>query len=178
MKKLLIKQIVLSGLFIAIGLLLPFLTAQNPILGKKLLPMHLPVLLCGFVCGWPYGLIVGFVLPVFRSMLFGMPPMFPTAVAMSFELAAYGCLTGLFYKLLPKKNAYIFVSLIIAMIGGRIVWGAVSYILYGLSKSAFTWQLFIAGAFLDAIPGIVVQIIIIPVIVFALARAKLIEDVK
>ncbi|MDK2902991.1 MAG: hypothetical protein PWQ93_910 [Clostridiales bacterium] len=177
MKKLSTKNLVLSGFFLALGLILPFLTAQIPSIGNRLLPMHIPVFLCGFVCGWPYGLIVGFIVPVFRSMLFGMPPMFPTAVAMAFELATYGCMSGLLYKLLPQKNAYIFVSLIISMICGRIIWGIVSLFLYGLSGTAFTWELFIAGAFLNAIPGIIIQLIIIPIIIIALSRAKLIEDV-
>jgi hypothetical protein len=115
--------------------------------------------------------------PVFRSMLFGMPPMLPTAVAMAFELAAYGCVSGLLYKLLPRKNIFIFVSMIISMICGRIIWGIVSFSLYGLSGTAFTWELFLAGAFLNAIPGIVIQIIIIPIIIIALSRAKLIENV-
>lgn len=140
--------------------------------------MHIPVLLCGFICGWPYGLIIGLVLPVFRSMLFGMPPMFPTAVAMAFELAAYGLMTGLLYKLLPKKNVSIYASLILSMVCGRIVWGIVSFFLYGLNETAFTWETFISGAFLNAIPGIVIQIIIIPVVVIALSKAKLIESVS
>lgn len=173
MKKLSVKKLVLAGFFLAMGLLLPFLTAQIPEVGSRLLPMHIPVLLCGFICGWPYGLIVGFVTPVLRSLLFGMPPMFPTAVAMAFELAAYGFAAGLLHKLLPKKNAFIFVSLIISMICGRIVWGAVSLLLYGLSNTAFTWKIFMAGAFINALPGIVIQIIIIPVIVVALSKAKL-----
>jgi len=177
MKKLSTKKLVLSGLLLALGLVIPFLTAQIPSVGSRLLPMHIPVLLCGFVCGWPYGLIVGFIVPVFRSMLFGMPPMLPTAVAMAFELATYGCMSGLLYKLLPQKNAYIFVSLIISMICGRIIWGIVSFFLYGLSGTAFTWELFIVGSFLNAIPGIVIQIIIIPIVIIALSRAKLIENV-
>ncbi|WHH60072.1 ECF transporter S component [Petroclostridium sp. X23] len=178
MKKLSTKQLVLSGLLLAFGLLMPFLTAQIPSVGSRLLPMHIPVLLCGFICGWPYGLIIGFILPVFRSMLFGMPPMFPTAVAMAFELATYGCMSGLLYKLLPKNNASTFATLILSMVCGRIVWGGVSLFLYGLSKTAFTWELFMAGAFLNAIPGIVIQIIIIPIVVIALSRAKLIESVN
>jgi len=177
MKKLSTKKLVLSGLLLALGLVIPFLTAQIPSVGSRLLPMHIPVLLCGFVCGWPYGLIVGFIVPVFRSMLFGMPPMLPTAVAMAFELATYGCMSGLLYKLLPQKNAYIFVSLIISMICGRIIWGIVSFFLYVLSGTAFTWELFIVGSFLNAIPGIVIQIIIIPIVIIALSRAKLIENV-
>ena len=178
MKKLSTKQLVLSGLFLAFVLLMPFLTAQIPSLGSRLLPMHIPVLLCGFICGWPYGLMSGLVLPVFRCMLLGMPPMFPTAVAMAFELAAYGLMTGLLYKLLPKKNVSIYASLIISMVCGRIVWGIVSFFLYGLNETAFTWEIFMAGAFLNAIPGIVIQIIIIPVAVIALSKAKLIESVS
>jgi thiamine transporter ThiT len=177
MRKLSTKNIVLSGLFIALGFVMPFLTAQVPSIGSKLLPMHIPVLLCGFVCGWPYGLIVGFIVPLFRSMIFGMPPMYPTAVAMAFELATYGLAAGLAYQLLPKKNVIsVYVSLIISMLCGRIVWGAVSFILYGIKGNAFTWQMFAAGAFINAIPGIIIQIIIIPVIIIALERAKLINN--
>lgn len=177
MKELSTKKLVLSGLFLALGLVMPFLTAQIPSVASKLLPMHIPVLLCGFICGGSYGLIIGLIVPVFRSMLFGMPPMLPTAVAMAFELAAYGCVSGLLYKLLPRKNIFIFVSLIISMICGRIIWGIARFFLYGLSGTAFTWELFLAGAFLNAIPGIVIQIIIIPIIIITLSRAKLIENV-
>lgn len=170
------RKLTFSGLFLALGLLLPFLTAQIPNIGQMLLPMHIPVLICGFVCGWPYGLIVGFITPVLRSVLFGMPPMLPHAVAMAFELAAYGFVTGLLYKLLPKKNAFVFVTLIISMLSGRAVWGAASYILYTLSGSAFTWEIFMGGAVLNAIPGIVLQIILVPAIIIALKRARLMAN--
>lgn len=177
MRKISTKHVVISGLFIALGLVMPFLTAQIPSIGSRLLPMHIPVLLCGFICGWPYGLIVGLIVPVFRSMLFGMPPMIPTAVAMTFELAVYGGMSGFLYKLLPKKNAFIFVSLILSMICGRIVWGVASFFIYGLSGTAFTWKIFMAGAFINAIPGIIIQIIVIPMVIIALSKAKLIENV-
>lgn len=176
MKNLSTKHLVLSGLFMALGLVMPFLTGQIPNIGNKLLPMHIPVLLCGFVSGWQYGLIVGFIVPLFRSMLFGMPPMLPTAVAMAFELAAYGFMAGFLYKLLPRKNTFIYIALVISMIFGRIIWGIVSFFLYGLSGTAFTWKFFMAGAFLNAIPGIIIQILIIPIIIIALKRAKFIED--
>lgn len=166
------KYVVLAGLFIALGLVLPFFTAQIPAIGRKLLPMHIPVLISGFVCGWPSGLIVGLVTPVLRSLLLGMPPMFPTAVAMCFELATYGFLTGYFYEMLPKKNSSIFVTLIGSMLGGRIVWGLVSLVLYGISGVPFTWQIFLAGAFIDAMPGIIAQILLIPALVSALMRAN------
>ncbi len=169
------KNLVLSGMFIALGLLLPFLTGQIPSIGSKLLPMHLPVLICGFVCGWPYGIIVGLITPVFRSLIFGMPPMFPTAIAMAAELAVYGAATGLLYKLLPKKNIMIYVSLVAAMICGRIVWGAVSAVLYTFGSTPFTFKLFLGGAFVNALPGIIVQIVVIPPIIMALRKSKLID---
>jgi len=176
MKKSTTSKIAYAGVLIALGMLLPFLTGQIPSVGSRLLPMHIPVLLAGFICGWPYGLIIGFILPLFRSVLFGMPPMFPTAVAMAFELAAYGAVTGILYKILPKKNISVYVSLIVSMICGRIVWGAVSLALYGIKGSAFTWEIFMAGAFVNAVPGIIVQIIIIPVIVIALKKGRFIEN--
>ena len=175
MKKQSTRKLVFAALLLALGLVLPFLTAQIPQVGSMLLPMHLPVLLCGFVCGWPYGLLVGAVTPLLRSMLFGMPPPYPTAVAMAFELAAYGLLAGLFYKLLPKKPVYVFVALILAMLGGRAVWGLAQMVLMRLVAQPFTWQIFMAGAFGNALPGILVQLVLIPVIVLALRSAKLMD---
>ena len=175
MKKQSTRKLVFAALFLALGLVLPFLTAQIPQVGSMLLPMHLPVLLCGFVCGWPYGLLVGAVTPLLRSMLFSMPPLYPTAVAMAFELAAYGLLAGLFYKLLPKKPVYVYVSLILAMLGGRVVWGLVQMILMSLVAQPCTWQIFMAGAFGNALPGIAVQLVLIPVIVLALRSARLMD---
>ncbi|NMA65761.1 MAG: ECF transporter S component [Clostridiaceae bacterium] len=175
MRKISTKNLILAGLFIALGLLMPFLTAQIPSIGSKLLPMHIPVLLCGFVLGWPYGLIVGLIVPVFRSLLFTMPPMFPTAIVMSFELAAYGFATGLLHKLFPKKNIFIYFSLIISMIFGRIIWGLASFIILSLSGSAFTIEAFLAGAFINALPGIIIQIVLIPALVMSLKRIKVLE---
>ena len=117
------KKIVLGGLLLALGLVLPFLTGQIPKIGQMLLPMHLPVLIAGFVLGSPWGLAIGLLTPVLRSLLFGMPPMFPSAVVMGFELAAYGFFSGLFHKLLPQKNIFIYISLILAMVLGRGAWG-------------------------------------------------------
>ncbi|MEA4822645.1 MAG: ECF transporter S component [Clostridiaceae bacterium] len=171
-----LKKLVLAALFLALAYVMPFLTGQIPQFGSMLLPMHLPVLLCGFICGWPYALAVGLLAPLTRHLLLGMPPLM-TAICMSFELAAYGALTGIFYHLFPKKTAYIYVSLILAMLGGRIVWGLTAWAIYPLFTQAFTWQLFAAGAFLNAIPGMIVQLALIPVLVLALRRAKVTADV-
>lgn len=155
-------KITLSAMFIALGLVLPFLTGQIPTVGKMLLPMHIPVILCGFVCGLQYGLAVGFITPILRSLIFHAPPMMPTAFAMAFELAAYGLLCGLFYRILPKKVVYLYASLVLAMLGGRIVWGVAMLIITGLSGSAFGFETFMSGAFLTAFPGIILQLVIIP----------------
>lgn len=167
------KKLVLAGLFLALGLALPFFTMQIQTLGQMLLPMHIPVLLAGFALGGPYGLLIGLYVPVLRSFFFGLPPMFPTAAAMSFELATYGLVTGYLYKVLPKKNWAIYFSLFMAMILGRAVWGLANLLFFGLLDSAFSWKLFLTGAFLDAYPGIILQVILIPLLVLALKRAKL-----
>lgn len=167
------KKLVNAALMLALGMVLPFLTGQIPSVGSRLLPMHIPALLTGYISGPMYGLLVGFVMPLFRSMIFGMPPMFPTAVAMAFELATYGFIAGLLYRRMNKNTGNIYLSLIIAMVMGRFVWGVVSYVLYGLGESAFTWQIFTAGAFVNALPGILIQIILIPVLVLALKKGKI-----
>lgn len=117
-----VLKLTYSALYLAIALVLPFLTGQIPQIGSMLCPMHIPALLCGFVCGWPWGLAVGFISPLLRSVLFGMPDMFPTAVAMAFELAAYGAASGLLYRVLPKKIGSIYAALVLSMIAGRLVW--------------------------------------------------------
>ena len=181
-----IRKMILAALFLALGLVLPFLTGQVPAIGKMLLPMHIPVLLCGFVCGWQYGLLVGFIVPLFRSVLFSMPVMMPMAVGMAFELAVYGLTCGLLYPRLSGIKCFsgkpagrgisIYLTLIAAMIGGRIVWGMVSIILYGIQGNAFSWQLFLGGALLNAIPGIVLQLVMIPVIIMILEKTGLMDE--
>ena len=164
------KLIVLSALFLAMALVLPFLTGQIPEIGSMLCPMHIPVLLCGFFCGWPWGLAVGLITPVLRSLLFGMPPMFPTAICMSFELATYGVVSGALYQKLPRKKGSIYAALLAAMVAGRLVWGAARFLCTGLDASAFGFAAFWAGAVTTALPGIVVQIILIPILVMVLEK--------
>lgn len=168
------KKLVLSALFISIGLVLPFLTGQIQQFGNKLLPMHLPVLLCGLICGWQYGAVVGFVLPILRSFLFGMPVMFPNAVSMSFELLTYGLIAGIVYSAFKKQGIVaVYISLITSMISGRIVWGIVQIIVLGINDTPFTTEMFMAGAFINAVPGIIIQLILIPVIMATLDRVGL-----
>ena len=170
-----IRRLTLTAMFIALGYLLPFLTGQIPQFGAMLSPMHIPALLCGFVCGWQYGLVAGAIMPLLRSATLGMPPMFPTAVAMAFELAAYGCAAGLLYRALPKHIAFVYVTLVLSMLIGRAVWGLASAVLMMGTENAFTTQAFLAGAFINAWPGIILHILVIPPIVVGLRRAKLMD---
>lgn len=165
-----LQKLTLSAFFLALAYALPFLTGQIPQIGSMLCPMHIPVLLCGFFCGWSWGLIVGLLAPLFRSVTLGMPPLFPTAVCMAFELAAYGAFSGLLYRLLKKSRLNIYIALILSMIGGRIIWGIAMLFCMGVSGGTFTIAAFIAGAFTNAIPGIIVQIVLIPLLVMALDK--------
>ena len=166
------KKLILSALFLALAYLLPFLTGQIPEIGNMLCPMHLPVLLCGFICGWPWGLAVGFIAPLFRSLILTMPPFFPKALCMAFELAAYGTVAGLMYKLFPRKKGFIYLSLLIAMITGRLVWGAAMFLCLGATGGKFTLAAFLAGAVTNALPAILIQLVLIPVLVMIAERQK------
>lgn len=166
------KKLVLAAMFLALALVLPFLTGQIPEIGSMLCPMHIPVLLCGFFCGWQWGLAVGLIAPLLRSILFSMPPMFPTAVCMAAELATYGVVSALLYKALPNKKLNVYVSLLGAMVAGRLVWGLARLLCTGLDVSQFGLSAFWAGAVTTAIPGIILQIVLIPILVIALKKQK------
>ncbi len=189
LSRLRVRRLTYAALYLAIAMVLPFLTGQIPQIGAMLSPMHIPVFLCGFLCGWPWGLAVGLIAPLLRSVLFGMPAMFPTAVAMTFELAVYGGLSGFLHRRLrcprpdgflrrhlpamPASAGSVYAPLIIAMLAGRAVWGAARVLLAGLSGSGFTWAMFLAGAFTSAVPGIILHILLIPPLVIAMERAGL-----
>ncbi len=174
MKKHATKKLTTSAMLFAVGLVLPFLTGQIPQIGSMLLPMHIPVFLCGLICGWKYGLLVGLALPITRSLLFGMPPMYPTALAMAFELAAYGAIAGAIYN----YEGYFCIkslcrSMLIAMVAGRVVWGALMLMLTRVKGGVFTFSAFAAGAVLNAIPGIILQLVLIPAVMLALHKTGL-----
>lgn len=170
-----IKNMTLTAMFLAIGIILPFFTGQIPQIGAMLLPMHLPVFLCTLICGWKWGLPMAFILPLMRSVLFGMPVIYPSALAMAFELATYAFVAGFMYE----KSRWqciraLYRSLLTAMAAGRIVWGIAQTILLGISGSAFSFQAFISGALLNAVPGIILQLILVPAVLVALNRTKLV----
>ena len=165
-----IHKMILSAMFLGLALVLPFLAGQIQQIGNALCPMHIPVILCGFFCGPFYALAVGFIAPLMRFALFGMPVLIPKGIAMAFELATYGFVAGFLFRILPKRKKYIYVSLVISMLAGRAVWGVARVILYGVGGYEFGWEAFLAGAFINAIPGIILQLVIIPVLVMILMK--------
>lgn len=169
-----IVNLTLSSMFLAVTFVLPFLTGQLQQIGSMLCPMHIPVILCGFFCGGYWGLAVGFIAPLLRSLALGMPPLFPVATCMAFELATYGLVAGILHKKLSKDSAHykrnIYITLIAAMVVGRIVWGLAMFACLGFETSKFGLSAFVAGAITTAIPGIVLQLVLIPVIVIALRK--------
>ena len=161
------RNIVLAALFLALAFVLPMITGHVPQIGNMLCPMHFPVLLAG--------LVLGFIAPLLRSVLFGMPPLYPIAISMAFELATYGAVSGWMYKKVRHTLPMMYAALATAMVAGRLVWGAVRFVLAGLSGSAFPFSAFLSGALLTAVPGIIAQLILIPLILTALQKAKFMD---
>ena len=166
-----VKKLVYSAMCLALCLVLPFLTGQIPEVGSMLLPMHLPVLLCGFLCGGGWGAAVGITAPLLRHLIFSMPPM-PGCISMAFELAAYGLVVGLLYKRLGRGMKSIYGSLLCAMVAGRLVWGVAQMAILGLNGGSFPLSAFVAGAVTSAIPGILLQLVLVPLLVRALEKAR------
>lgn len=163
-----LKKMILSAMFLALGFILPMLTGQIPILGKALLPMHIPVLLCGFICGTKHGAAIGFILPIARSIIFSVPVMYPTAIAVAFEMAVYGIVTGILYQRASRKTIpRLYLTLILAMIAGRIVRLGAEIVLLGFAGNSFVFKAFLTGVILHSVPGIFLQLIIVPMIVVA-----------
>ena len=166
-----IKKLCLSAVFLSLGLALPFLTMQIKEIGDSLLPMHIPVLLCGLLCGPLYGMSVGFILPILRGLIFTMPIIYPNGICMAFELATYGLVIGLLYSLFEKKSlTSVYLSLIVSQILGRIVLAAAKFITMSFGGKAFVFNVFLTQSVLDALPGIALQLILIPTLMFIIKR--------
>ncbi len=171
-----VKKITLAALFLALGLVLPFLTGQIQGIGQMLSPMHFPVLLCGLICGWKYGLAVGVILPLLRSVTFGMPPMFPQAFAMAFELGTYGFVSGWLYQKSPWQCVWaLYKSLVAAMLAGRLVYGVVMAITMSALGQPYSFAMFMTAAFANSVPGIILQLLLIPGIMIVLNKTGLVR---
>ena len=165
-----VKKMVLTAICAAFCVVLPLVFHWIPNAGTVLLPMHIPVLLCGFLCGWQWGLAVGFIAPLLRSLTLGVPLLFPSALCMAFELATYGLAAALLYRLFARRKRYLYPALLLSMIGGRAVWGVAMLICMGIADKPFGFTAFLSGAVTAALPGIVLQLILIPPIVVAVER--------
>lgn len=164
-------KLVLSAMFLTVGIILPFFTGQIPQIGNLLLPMHFIVFLCTYICGWQYGTAIGFILPLLRSFMIGAPVLYPTAIAMSLELCVYGLVAGVIYQTAKHRNVFmVYASMITSMICGRAVWGLAELFLLRIKSEIFSFEMFILAAFINALPGILLQLILIPAIVSILNR--------
>lgn len=161
------SNITISAICISLAMILPFLTGQIPQIGAMLAPMHLPILICGLLCSPLYAVFVGAISPLLRFGIFGMPPLFPIGIAMSFELATYALVASFMHK----KHG-ILSSLITAMIFGRLVWGTVMAIIAGVSGISFGFKIFIMSAFVNAVPAIILQLILVPLVVKAVDNRR------
>lgn len=168
-----VKNLIYTALFLALGFILPMLTGQIPVIGRVLLPMHIPVLLCGLICGYRHGALLGGALPILRSLIFSVPVMYPTAIAVAFEMATYGLLAGLLYRRSRQTLGSLYLSLGAAMLTGRVVRCVAEILLLGLQGSAFSWKLFATGTLLGGLPGVILQLVLIPAVMLALGRVSL-----
>lgn len=166
-----IRKMVLTALSIALGIVLPMTLHAIPNAGSIFLPMHIPVFICGLAIGWPYGLICGIATPLLSSAITGMPPA-PILPAMVFELAVYGVVSGWLYKKLHKHHAVtaLYVSLAGAMLLGRVVMGVVQAFIFNIGN--YSVQTWVTASFVTALPGIAIQLILIPLVVLALKKAR------
>ena len=167
-----IKNMTLTAVCIALCVVLPIAFHSIPNAGSVFLPMHIPVLICGMICGWPYGFLCGLAGPLLSSALTGMPPiaMLP---AMMVECGVYGLVSGLMLKFVHTRSTYgdLYIALVTAMLAGRIVSGIAKALIFtpGLAMSAW-----ITASFVTALPGILIQLVFLPSVVFTLMKARII----
>ncbi len=166
------KNIIFSVFCFTLCLLLLLLTSKIPQIDNTFSLIHIPVLICGFIYGWLYGLTIGVVAPLVICILFKIFPIFPTGIIMLLELGTYGLVSGVLYDYFQKNTITVFITLIISMLAGRIVWGITTFIFSLINKNMFTFNMFIQDVFINKVPGIVVQIIVVPIVVIMLEEAR------
>ena len=167
----LIKKLTLTAMFLSLGIVLPMFFGQVPQIGSMLLPMHIPVFLCAFICGWKYSVPMSFILPLLRTVLFSRPKMYPDAIAIAFELAVYALVAGIIFGVFSKKDLKaVYVSMLSAMILGRVVRILVQMALLGLKGTPLTFGAVISSVVIVGLPGIILQLIAVPLILFILKR--------
>ncbi len=171
-----VRSIVYAAVCLALCIMLPFLTGSIPEIGQQFAPMHFPVFLCGFIAGPVWGGVVGLVAPILRSLLFQAPIFYPAAIRMAIELFVYGVAAGFFYRHLPKKPFGIFISLLCAQFFGRLAWGVAQFALSVFNpENEFYLEMVITQTVASSLWGILIQLLLIPAIVFAMQKARFIS---
>lgn len=170
-----VKKSIITAVCIALCVVLPQAFHAIPNAGSIYLPMHIPVLLCGLICGWPYGLLCGLAGPALSALITGMPPA-AVLPGMMVECGVYGLTAGLLMQLVRTKRLYadLYISLVAAMLLGRVVSGAAKALIF--SAGSYSMASWVAGSFVTALPGIIIQLALLPSIVYALMRARLIPQ--
>lgn len=166
------KKLVITALMIAFGVILPILFHTIPDAGRVLLPMHIPVLICGLMCGGSYGLLCGIITPIMSSLLTGMPPA-AYLPGMVCELAVYGLVAGLVISLMKNSTGIVsmYISLITAMVAGRLVIGVLNSFIFSVGE--YSMAIWVSSMFVKALPGILLQLIVIPILIKALTRTRI-----
>ena len=169
-----IKKLTLTSVCVALCVVLPIAFHSIPNAGTIFLPMHIPVLICGMICGWPYGLVCGLMGPLLSSAITGMPPvaMLP---AMMVECGSYGAVSGLVLKVIRTGKTYgdLYIALVVAMIAGRVISGIAKALIFSPGLAMSAW---VASSFVTALPGIVIQLVFLPGVVAMLMKAKVIPQ--
>ena len=167
-----VKRMTLGAVCVALCVVLPIAFHSIPDAGSVILPMHIPVLVCGLICSWPYGLICGLMGPLLSSIITGMPPA-AILPAMMVECAVYGAVSGLVLKHTHTGRTYadLYIALITAMLTGRIVSGLAKALIFSPGLAISAW---VASSFVTALPGIVLQLVLLPSVVYSLMKAKVI----
>lgn len=167
-----VKCLIFAGLCVALGVVLPIALHSVANAGSIFLPMHIPVLLCGLICGWPYGLACGVLAPILSHLITGMPPA-AILPGMLFELAVYGLVSGLMMKYIRTgKNLWdIILSLVVAMLLGRVTYGIMNALLFKAGE--YSLSVWLSAAFVTGLPGVAIQVVLIPALILALEKAKI-----
>jgi thiamine transporter ThiT len=168
-----VKRSMITAVCLALCVVLPLAFHSIPNAGSIFCPMHIPVLLCGLLCGWPFGLLCGLAGPLLSSLFTGMPPM-AHLPGMMVELAVYGLITGILMQTVHTKKTYadLYISLVAAMLCGRIIAGIAKALIF--SAGSYSMAVWTATYFITSLPGIVIQLILIPAVFFALEKSRLI----
>lgn len=169
------RRLILAALCVSLGVVLPLAFHSVANAGSILLPMHIPVLLCGLICGWPFGLACGILTPLLSSLITGMPPM-AFLPSMLVELAVYGLVSGLLMRAIKTKKLALdlYLSLLGAMLAGRLVFGLLNALIF--RAGSYTLPAWISAAFITALPGIAIQLLVLPALILALKQSRLLSE--